>query len=268
VKNHPLFQNVPGYTEAEQQKVNETDLGTLHLARFVGGKLQGIPKSWDSEELQSVEDIYEALEKIRKGGGSGTFELTARNRDKKWFQAKTRITIEGLSDDSDEPEEKPAPPPQAPPSIPQMGPPATPSMTGTGLQIPVGTDPQTAMLFMFSNMQLEQQRQAREDSRQNQLVMQQMFIAFSKNQADLVVGLVNGRQAPPSESSADLLVKGVEMGVELMKGAAEAKQESDNDKPLDMNSIASNIAQSIAGIRDIAVATGNRGPVIPPQGTP
>ena len=267
MKNHPLFQNVPGYTEAEQQKVNETDLGTLHLARFVGGKLQGIPKSWDSEELQSVEDIYEALEKIRKGGGSGTFELTARNRDKKWFQAKTRITIEGLSDDSDEPEEKPAPRPQEPPQVPQMGPPATPSMTAPGFQIPVGADPSTALAFMYMQSQAEDRRQQREDARQNQIVMQQMFIAFSKNQADLVVGLVNGRQAPASESSGDLLMKGVEMGVELMKGAAEVKTENEDNKPLDMNSIASNIAQSIAGIRDIAVATSNRGAVIPPGGT-
>jgi hypothetical protein len=120
---------------------------------------------------------------------------------------------------------------------------------------------------MYMQSQAEDRRQQREDARQNQIVMQQMFIAFSKNQADLVVGLVNGRQAPASESSGDLLMKGVEMGVELMKGAAEVKAENEDNKPLDMNSIASNIAQSIAGIRDIAVATSNRGAVIPPGGT-
>lgn len=261
MKNHPLFNDDPENVERTSR-----DIGYINIVKFNGPRRQNLPNQWEPESLLTIEDVFNAV-------GPGRFELIGRDIIKKYIVDRVMIEITDTEGKipTNEPsrDEKQAPTPQfqqAPPQQHSPVYPPIPTAQGSGVQIPAGTDPTTALMLIFMQTQMEAQKQAREDSRfAAQLQMQSMQLNM-QTMAQMVTAL-GGRQSPGgADNSADSLMKGVELMSNLYAGINEGGGVGPK-APVDWGTVTTNIAQSIRGLADLAkVSTGPGGntPIIPP----
>ncbi len=128
---HPLFPLDP------EKHQNQGEIAWIYVRR--GGVTA--PKIFSAEELTDEEQLYEQF-------GGGSYELKAKDRDKRQWTASALLTLAG------------APKPLAPPSVPEREP-AISSMDGSPLPawltqiLPVGAAVISAILTPFANAQKE-----------------------------------------------------------------------------------------------------------------
>lgn len=267
MKDHPLFNEDPENIDRRSR-----DIGYINIVKFNGTRKQTFPNQWEPETLMSVEDVYNAV-------GAGRFELIGRDLVKKFIVDRTMLEIS--DPDGNVPN---APPPNGPQNPahqvpqqqyqpPQPAPaqqqfPPIPTAQGPGIQIPTGTDPTTALMLIFMQTQMENQKAAREDAR-FQASLQMTAMQTNMQTMASMVGALSGRPGAPTgaDNSAESLLKGVELMSNLYAGINEGGGLGGQKQALDWGAISTNIAQSIRGIVDITKATGAAGvgaPIIPP----
>lgn len=261
MRNHPLFNEDPDNVERTQR-----DIGYINIIKFNGPKRQNLPNQWEPESLLTIEDVYNAV-------GPGRFELVGRDIIKKYIVDRVVIEItdpDGKIPTNEPREEKQATAPQyqqAPqPQQPTVYPPI-PTAQGSGVQIPAGTDPTTALMLIFMQSQMEAQKQAREDARfAAQLQMQSMQLNM-QTMAQMVTALGGRQSSGGADSSAESLMKGVELMSNLYAGINEGGGVGPK-APVDWGTVTTNIAHSIRGLADLAKASGGgpaaNTPIIPP----
>jgi len=261
--NHPLFNENDGNEDRAAR-----DIGYINIRQFQGSKAITLPNQWDPEELQTVEDLYNAV-------GVGRFELIGRHALTKRVVDRTVIEIQ-LPKGAGAPAE-PMPQQQqarwqAPePQQPQQ--PTTPTMVAGGLQIPPGMDPQMAM--MIAMMTTSQQTTntmimgSREDAKFYAAQQTELMLGFTRAQAEMITGLVGalagGRGGGGSGESTEAFLKGVELMADIKAGMREGDP-SNEEKTPGWGEIAKNIAESLRAVKDIASITSSApaAPVIDP----
>ena len=261
--NHPLFNEDDGNEERAAR-----DIGYINIRQFEGSKAITLPNQWDPEELQTAEDLVNAV-------GFGRFELIGRH-------ARTKRVVDRVMIELRAPKGTAAAPPEPaqqqrnwqPPEQQQYQVQQPPSMVAGGIQIPPGMDPQMAMMITMmttsqqsTNAMLMAQR---EDSRFNAQQMTTLMLGFTDAQARMITGLVSGLsgRAPGggTDTTADAFLKGVELMGQIRAGMAEGGGEGGEGKAPVWSDIAQNIAESLKAVRDIAnlTSTTPAAPIVPP----
>lgn len=261
MKNHPLFNDDPENVERTSR-----DIGYINIVKFNGPRRQNLPNQWEPESLLTIEDVFNAV-------GPGRFELIGRDIIKKYIVDRVMIEItdtEGKIPTSESREEKQAQAPQyqqAPqPPQPTVYPPI-PTAQGSGVQIPSGTDPTTALMLIFMQTQMESQKQAREDARFAANLQMQSMQLNMQTMAQLVTALGGRQSSGGADNSAESLMKGVELMSNLYAGINEGGGLK-GAAPVDWGTVTTNIAHSIRGLADLAkvssTGSGSNTPIIPP----
>lgn len=262
MKDHPLFNDDPDNHDRRSR-----DIGYINIVKYNGTRKQALPNQFEPEAIMTIDDVYQQV-------GAGRFELIGRDSIKKYIV--DRVMLEITDADGNMPNvvtaaqnaQQPAAPQQPQqqyqqPAAPQAFPPI-PTAQGSGISIPAGTDPNTALLLVFMQIQSENQKMAREDARAQAQLQMQLATNNMQTMATLVTAM-SGRAAPTgADSSAESLLKGVELMSNLYAGMNEGGV-GGGKPPVNWGEVSMNIAQSIKGIADLAKATsGGSGPVIPP----
>jgi hypothetical protein len=272
VKDHPLFNDDPNDIERR-----ERNIGFINIVEFDGSKKTTLPNQWEPEELQTAEDVYNAV------GGPGRFELVGRDTNTKRVVDRCMIILKAKNGANAAAPAAPAAPREEPRSST-----AQPMMTAGGMTIPSGMDPSLAMVLSLVAAQNQQSAAMlaaqREDNKTYMSQQVQLMLGMTNANTQLVTGLVTGlsqafgnRPAPGgSDSAAEAFIKGVETMVSLHAGIKEGEEEKNGPTPKnDWTQISANIVESIKGIRDVAQATnavtsvaagGNGAGQMPPAG--
>lgn len=258
--NHPLF-NDDDSNEEKQSR----DIGYINIRQFEGSRGVMLVGQWEPEQLQTAEDIYNAV-------GAGHFELIGRH-------ARTNKIVDRVSITVKMPRSLNEPPPKPEPRNPDLRlepppPPAPPSMQAGNIVIPPGMDPQTAMMvtmMALGNQQNAAQLQAaREDSRHHSTQQTQLMLGLVQSFSAMTTGLaaaLSGHGQPSqsgANSNVDAFLKGIETMADLRAGMKEEQEES---KPTPWNEVTRNIADGIRNIVEVAKvanAVTPSGPVVPP----
>lgn len=262
MKAHPLFCDDENDIDRLAQ-----DIEFINIIRLQGGKRIGLPNQWEPEQLQSLQDVYDAV------GGPGDYELIGRDK-------KMRIVLrERINLEAPKGYERPAQPatPINGNAVPPMPPlpvqPGVPMMNLGSIQIPAGVDPHIAMMMFNAQLAQIDKDQARGDARAHEVQMVQMFTAFSNNQTALVTGLVGAlanRGSPTGENAADTFIKGVDVAVQLVAGMKEGTNIAPPEQTPTWAETTKNIVESLKVVKDIA-SLGNSAPgapIIPPNEIP
>jgi hypothetical protein len=260
VKAHPLFCD----DEDDVERASR-DVGFINIYRFNGSKKIALPNQWDPEQLQTVDDIYQAI-------GAGDFELVGRDARTKQILMRQRVSIEAPK--GAEPE---TPAPQAAPA-PQAIPPAMAAgmMQLGAIQIPSGVDPHVAMMMFTAQLNQIEKEQSRADARAHEGSLVAMFTAFTNSQTAMVTGLVGAlagkANAPTGENTTEAILRGIELANDLRAGMKEGCDE--NAKPESWAKTIQAAAEGLGVLRDVAKAVGSSpataagGVVVPPEATP
>lgn len=257
--NHPLF-NDDDSNEEKQAR----DIGYLNIRQFEGSRGVMLVGQWEPEQLQTAEDIYNAV-------GAGHFELIGRH-------ARTNKIVDRVSITVKMPRSVNEPPPKPEPRNPELrlepqAPPPPPSMQAGGIVIPPGMDPQTAMMvtmMALGNQQNAAQLQAaREDSRHHSAMQTQLMLGLVQSFSSMTTGLATalsggGAQRAP-DNTLDAVLKGIDLVTNLQAGMKEGAEEV--GKPTPWNEVTRNIADGIRNIVEVAKvanAASPSGPVVPP----
>ena len=269
MKDHPLFNDDPNDIERR-----ERDIGFINIVEFDGSKKTTLPNQWEPEELQTAEDVYNAV------GGPGRFELVGRDVKTKRVVDRCLIILKAKNGTN-------AAQPPAPAAQPEERPRSSasqPVIQAGGMVIPAGMDPSLAMVLSLVASQ-NQQSQAmlaaqREDNKNYMAQQVQLMLGMTNANTQLVTGLVSGltqafsgrpgQQGGGSDNAAEAFIKGVETMVQLHAGMKEGEQDGKPAEPNNWTQISQNIVESIRGIRDVAqftnAAAGAVAPQVPPAG--
>lgn len=264
--NHPLFNENDGDEERASR-----DIGYINIRQFVGSKPVTLTNQWDPEELQTSEDLFNAV-------GAGKFELIGRHALTKRVVDRVVIEIQPAKGVA-------APTPQAQQQQPHQGwqapdphqqqqqqqPTPQPNMVAGGIVIPPGMDPSMAMIITMITASTQTTNQMmmaqREDARFSMQQLTTMMLGFTESQARMVTGLVSGLAGRPpggaGSESTEAFLKGVELMADIKAGVSEGSGEQ---KPTGWSEIAQNIAESLRAVRDIATLTSTTpaAAVVPP----
>jgi hypothetical protein len=263
--DHPLFVD----DESSDEK-RSRDIGYINIYQFENGRRVALTDQWDPDQLQTVADIYNAV-------GAGHFELVGRHAKshkivdraihivKAPRGAETGPTTSRVEQQSQQSQQS-QPQPMAPPTM-QIG----------GMQIPPGTDPQTAMILAMMHTTSAQnalQLQAmREDARFHGEQLTQLMLGFTQANGQMVTGLAqafSGRANGQGTDggAAEGFIKGVETMANLAAGMREGG--GDEPKPTAWGDVTKNIAESLRAMSELAkvTATGGAPPPVVPPGEP
>jgi len=258
VKAHPLFCDDQDDVERASR-----DIGFINIYRFTGSKKIALPNQWDPEQLQTVDDVYQAV-------GAGDFELVGRDTRTKQILVRQRVAIEAPK--GAEPE---MPAPQAAPVAQAIPPAMAAGMMQLGaIQIPSGVDPHVAMMMFTAQLNQIEKEQSRADARAHEGSLVAMFTAFTNSQTAMVTGLVGAlagkANAPTGENTTEAILRGIELANDLRAGMKDGAE--DNAKTESWAKTIQAAAEGIGALRDVAKAVGANpgatapgGVVVPPE---
>lgn len=258
--NHPLFNENDGNEDRAAR-----DIGYINIRQFEGSRAVTLPNQWDPEQLQTIEDLYEAV-------GVGRFELIGRHAVTKRVVDRVMIEIKLPKGSPPPPEQQQQQQQRWQPPEPQQAQQIAPTMVAGGVQIPPGMDPQLAMIVTMlttsqqtTNAMIMGQR---EDARFHSAQQTELMLGFTRAQADMITGLVGalaGNKAGGTGESTEAFLKGVELMADIKAGMREGEG-GDPEKTPGWGEIAKNIAESLRAVKDIATITSSApaAPVIDP----
>lgn len=193
-RGHPLFPLDP------EKHQNQGEIAWIYVRR--GGVTA--PKIFSAEELIDEEQLYEQF-------GGGSYELKAKDRDKRQWTASALLTLAG------------APKPLAPPSVPEREP---SSMDGSPFPawltqiLPVGGALISAILTPFANAQKEAATAHAESLKVLAGVLGgRSNDAFNSKLLELAVARGSGEGSP--DKVLDGVLTALQAGMELQAGLSE-----------------------------------------------
>jgi|WetSurMetagenome_2_1015567.scaffolds.fasta_scaffold56821_2 hypothetical protein len=262
--NHPLFNE----DDTNEERASR-DIGYINIRQFEGSRSVMLVGQWEPAELQSTEDVYNAV-------GAGHFELIGRHARTKRIIDRVLMTIKVPRAAGSAPEPEPRGQPRQPPEPPAPVIQQPPMMQAGSIVIPPGMDPQTVMMVLSSQQNAALLQAQREESRFNASQLTQIMVGFTNAQTQMVTGLVSGlagmmghtQPQGGANGTVDGFLKGIEIMADLKAGMKEGAE--NEGKPTQWNEVTRNIADGIRNIVEVAKvaqATAPSGPVVPP-GTP